>query len=89
MFTYFCYHYLFLLCFKCCRLTESCALLNLSKGSALLLRETLQALEGATGVEDIRGKALAEIGVNNFTPKMALNILNRRIDITVNRMIID
>lgn len=63
--------------------------MNISKGSALLLRETLQALEGATGVEDIRGKALAEIGVNNFAPKMALNILNRRTDITVNRMVVD
>lgn len=71
------------------RLIETCVLLNISKGSALLLRETLQALEGATGVEDIRGKALAEIGVNNFTPKLALNILNRRTDITVNRMVID
>ncbi|CAG9767432.1 unnamed protein product [Ceutorhynchus assimilis] len=68
------------------QLIESCTLLNLSKGSALLLRETLLALEGATGVEDTRGKTLKEIGVSNFSPKMAVEILNRRTDITVNRL---
>ncbi|CAG9859732.1 unnamed protein product [Phyllotreta striolata] len=68
---------------------ESCNLLNLSKGSALLLRETLLALEGATGVEDTRGKVLQEIGVTYFTPKMAVRILNQRADITVNRILID
>lgn len=68
---------------------ESCNLLNLSKGSALLLRETLLALEGATGVEDTRGRALKEVGVSYFTPKMAVRILNQRADITVNRILID
>ncbi|XP_017786912.1 PREDICTED: RAD50-interacting protein 1 isoform X2 [Nicrophorus vespilloides] len=68
---------------------ESCELLNISKGSALLLRETLLALEGATGVEDRRGQALKEVGVTNFTPQMSVDILNRRTDITVNRMVID
>uniref|UniRef100_A0A6P7FPX9 RAD50-interacting protein 1 n=1 Tax=Diabrotica virgifera virgifera TaxID=50390 RepID=A0A6P7FPX9_DIAVI len=68
---------------------ESCNLLNLSKGSALLLRETLLALEGATGIEDTRGKTLKELGVSYFTPKMAVRILNQRADITVNRIIID
>ncbi|KAJ8928351.1 hypothetical protein NQ314_019081 [Rhamnusium bicolor] len=71
------------------QLIESCNLLNVSKGSALLLRETILALEGATGVEDTRGKALKEIGVNNFTPKMAVKILNQRTDITINRISID
>ncbi|KAJ8916099.1 hypothetical protein NQ315_004465 [Exocentrus adspersus] len=68
------------------QLIESCVLLNISKGSALLLRETILALEGATGVEDTRGKALKEIGVSNFTPKMAVKILNQRTDITINRL---
>ncbi|CAG9828087.1 unnamed protein product [Diabrotica balteata] len=68
---------------------ESCNLLNLSKGSALLLRETLLALEGATGIEDTRGKTLKEIGVSYYTPKMAVRILNQRADITVNRIVID
>lgn len=72
-----------------CRIGESCSLLNISKGSALLLRETLLALEGATGVEDTRGRALKEIGVTNFTPLMAVKILNKRTDITTNRMSID
>ncbi|CAH1179774.1 unnamed protein product [Phaedon cochleariae] len=71
------------------QLIESCNLLNVSKGSALLLRETIIALEGATGVEDTRGKALKEIGVDHFTPKMAVRILNQRADITVNRILID
>lgn len=34
------------------RLHDSCILLTLAKGSALLLRETIIGLEGATGVED-------------------------------------
>ncbi|KAI4456248.1 rad50-interacting protein 1 rint-1 [Holotrichia oblita] len=71
------------------QLNESCNLLTISKGSALLLRETLVALEGATGVEDRRGAALKEVGVVNFTPKMAVTILNQRTDITVQRMTID
>ncbi|XP_023018934.2 RAD50-interacting protein 1-like [Leptinotarsa decemlineata] len=71
------------------QIIESCNLLNLSKGSALLLRETILALEGATGVEDTRGKALKEIGVSYFTPKMAVRILNQRTDITINRVSID
>lgn len=73
----------------CFRLIESCILLNVSKGSALLLRETILALEGATGVEDTRGKALKEIGVSHFTPKMAVKILNQRADITINRLSVD
>ncbi|KAL1497613.1 hypothetical protein ABEB36_008543 [Hypothenemus hampei] len=71
------------------RLIESCNLLNLAKGSALLLRETLLALEEATGVEDTREKMLKEIGVNHFSPKMAVKILNQRVDITVNRLNVD
>lgn len=63
--------------------------MNLAKGSALLLRETLLALEDATGVEDTRGKMLHEIGVNHFSPVMAVKILNQRADITVNRLNID
>lgn len=68
---------------------EACNLLNISKGSALLLRETLLALEGATGVEDTRGRALKEVGVTNFSPKIAINILNQRTDITINRIVFD
>ncbi|KAL3270463.1 hypothetical protein HHI36_021010 [Cryptolaemus montrouzieri] len=71
------------------QLTESINLLNLSKGSAILLRETLLQLEGATGVEDTRGKMLEDVGVVNFTPKMAVTILNHRTDITVDRLVFD
>uniref|UniRef100_A0AAR5NYY9 RAD50-interacting protein 1 n=1 Tax=Dendroctonus ponderosae TaxID=77166 RepID=A0AAR5NYY9_DENPD len=71
------------------QLSESYVLLNLAKGSALLLRETLLALDGTTGVEDTRGKMLKEIGVNNFSPKMAIKILNQRVDITINRVNVD
>ncbi|EFA07987.1 RINT1-like protein [Tribolium castaneum] len=71
------------------QLIEACNLLNITKGSALLLRETLLALEGATGIEDSRGRALKEVGVVSFTPKMAVKILNQRTDITVNRMDVD
>lgn len=78
--------YLWLFCFS---LNETCILLTLIKGSALLLRETLVALEGATGVEDIRGRALREMGVTYLTPNMALNILNRRTDINLNMFVID
>lgn len=73
----------------CFRLNESCALLTITKGSALLLKDTMIALEGATGVEDTRPRALKEVGVKNFAPKMALSILNRRADIAVNRLVID
>lgn len=73
----------------CFRTLEAINLLNISKGSALLLRETLIALEGATGVEDTRGKALKEIGVANCTPIMAVKILNQRIDIAPNRLNVD
>ncbi|XP_025836467.1 RINT1-like protein [Agrilus planipennis] len=68
------------------RMEETCSLLNLSKGSALLLRETLIALEGATGVEDQRPQALKEVGVINFPPRKVIEILNRRTDITINRL---
>jgi hypothetical protein len=75
--------------FFCRRLIESCNLLNITKGSALLLRETLLALEGATGVEDTRPQTLRELGVVSFTPKMAVKILNQRTDITINRIDVD
>jgi hypothetical protein len=71
------------------QLIESCNLLNITKGSALLLRETLLALEGATGVEDTRPQTLRELGVLSFTPKMAVKILNQRTDITINRIDVD
>lgn len=64
-------------------------MLNISKGSALLLRETLIALEGATGIEDQRGPALKEVGVQFFDPKMAVTILNHRVDITLNTIVVD
>lgn len=67
-------------------LAEACALLNVSKGTALLLRETLIALEGATGVEDRRKQALREVGVELLEPNVAVSVLNRRTDITVNRI---
>lgn len=71
------------------RVHEAITLLNLAKGSALLLRDTLLALEGASGIEDTRSKTLKEIGVNKFTPKMAVKILNQRMDITPNRLAVD
>lgn len=75
--------------FSIFRVLEAINLLNITKGSALLLRDTLLALEDATGVEDTRGKTLKEIGVNKFTPKMAVKILNQRMDITPNRLAVD
>ncbi|XP_060522596.1 RINT1-like protein [Cylas formicarius] len=71
------------------KLADACTLLTLSRGSALLLRETLVALEGATGVEDIREKTLKEMGVVSFAPKMAVKVLNQRTDITIDRMVVD
>ncbi|KAK9882088.1 hypothetical protein WA026_018934 [Henosepilachna vigintioctopunctata] len=71
------------------QLMSSITLLNLAKGSALLLRDTILQLEGATDAEDTRGKMLQDVGVTNFTPKMAVTILNQRTDITVDRLIID
>lgn len=71
------------------QINAACILLNISKGSALLLRETLIALEGATGVEDRREHTLKELGVVNVPPAKAVEVLNRRTDITTNRLVID
>ncbi|XP_022906211.2 RAD50-interacting protein 1 [Onthophagus taurus] len=70
-------------------LNDTCVLLNLANGSALHLIENLVSLEGATGIEDQRGAALKDVGVISFTPSMALQILNQRADIAVDRLAID
>lgn len=70
----------------CTHLNEACILLNVTQGSALLLKEMLTVLEGATGVEDKRGQALKEIGVCTFGPHESLKVLGQRTDIGVRRV---
>lgn len=70
----------------CTYLSDACILLGLTKGSAILLKDTLVTLEGATGVEDRRGQALKEIGVLVLQPREALYVLNQRNDIRMYQM---
>jgi hypothetical protein len=65
------------------RIKDSCILLNLSKGSALLLRDALRSCltddsEGLQEEEEI----LAEIGVHRLDAKKSIAILNLRTDLT-------
>lgn len=67
------------------KLNESVIVLNLAKGSALLLQETLLALRDATGAEDTRKLTLMEMKIYNLEPKLVLRILSQRTDIEVTR----
>uniref|UniRef100_H2Y4N9 RAD50-interacting protein 1 n=1 Tax=Ciona savignyi TaxID=51511 RepID=H2Y4N9_CIOSA len=67
------------------RVKEGCILLNLSTGSALLLREVLEeSLKNPTLDSNIKPvdpqNALNDIGVNLILPKQALDIIKRRIE---------
>lgn len=62
---------------------DSCILLNLLPGSAVLLRDVLMA-SSKRGNDDENGlvlvQSLQEIGVKNISPEMALRILSSRVD---------
>ena len=62
---------------------ESCILLNLPKGSALLLKDTLKSClmdEGVEGLEE--DNVLSEIGIHRLDAKKSIDILNLRTDLT-------
>ncbi|XP_075161070.1 RAD50 interactor 1 [Haematobia irritans] len=60
------------------RIHDANKLLNVARGTALLLHETLKGEESS--LED-KMKALKELGIVNFTPKTCVEVLERRIDI--------
>jgi hypothetical protein len=65
------------------RIKESCILLNLSKGSALLLRDTLRSCLTDDGVEGLQEEdVLSEIGVHRLDAKKSIAVLNLRTDLT-------
>ncbi|KAF5293605.1 hypothetical protein FQA39_LY03090 [Lamprigera yunnana] len=70
----------------CPYLNDASILLTISKGSAMLLRDTLITLEGATGVEDRRGQALKDVGINVLNPSEALIVLLQRIDLKLHQI---
>jgi hypothetical protein len=62
---------------------ESCILLNLPKGSALLLRDALESFlmdEGVEGLEE--DDILSEIGIHRLDAKKSIDVLNLRTDLT-------
>lgn len=59
------------------RVYDACKLLALSKGSALLLHETLKRDVNSTDCRD----ALKEVGVVHISTSMALEFLERRNDV--------
>lgn len=65
------------------RIKESCILLNLSKGSALLLRDTLRSCLTDDEVEGLQEEeVLSEIGVHRLDAKKSIDVLNLRTDLT-------
>jgi hypothetical protein len=65
------------------RVKESCILLNLSKGSAFLLRDTLRSCLTDGGVEDLQEEdVLSEIGVHRLDAEKAIAVLKLRTDLT-------
>ena len=76
----------FLISCYLCRVKESCILLNLKTGSAILLRELLYQTLHAKQSIDQHSKdpapqvALKDIGVYRLSPKVAEIILNLRTD---------
>ena len=71
------------------RVKEACSLLNMSKGSALLLRETLQEClqsESSHGfskdeTEQSSWDVLAELGLHSIDGQSALTLLRLRTDL--------
>jgi hypothetical protein len=58
-------------------------LLNLSKGSALLLRDTLKSLQTDDGMEGLQEEdVLSEIGVHQLDAERSLAVLKLRTDLT-------
>lgn len=65
------------------QIKESCILLNLSKGSALLLRDTLRSCLIDDGVEGLQEEeVLSEIGIHRLDAKKSIAVLNLRTDLT-------
>ncbi|XP_068082045.1 RAD50-interacting protein 1 isoform X2 [Anabrus simplex] len=64
---------------------EACLLLNLPKGSALLLRETLKLSLDEEGAEEgpQGSEVLADVGVHNLAPDQVIDILNLRTDLII------
>jgi hypothetical protein len=66
-----------------CRVKDSCILLNLSKGSALLLRDTLRSCLKDNGLEGPQEEdVLSDIGVHRLDAEKALAVLKLRTDLT-------
>jgi hypothetical protein len=62
---------------------ESCLLLNLPKGSALLLRDSLKSCLMDDGVEGLQeDDVLSELGVHQLDARKSIDILNLRTDLT-------
>jgi hypothetical protein len=61
---------------------ESCMLLNLPKGSALLLRDTLKSCLMDEGVGGLEEDVLSEIGIHRLDAKKSIDVLNLRTDLT-------
>ncbi|XP_076818312.1 RAD50-interacting protein 1-like isoform X2 [Clavelina lepadiformis] len=71
------------------RLKETCHLLNLHLGNALLLEEVFEEMRNQSDDYDVKTRSdpvavLAEMGIHLLTPSNARNILNRRVDWTSN-----
>ncbi|KAK7791157.1 hypothetical protein R5R35_013325 [Gryllus longicercus] len=64
---------------------EACLLLNLPKGTALLLRETLKLSQKEDAADDgpQAAEVLADVGVHTLSPDKAIDILNLRTDLTI------
>lgn len=71
------------------RIKESCTLLGLLRGSAILLQEALLDLTSVVGGDllgdDCAHRALAEISVRHLTVEDALRVLNQRTDLNLNQ----
>ena len=57
-------------------------LLNLPKGSALLLRDTLKSCLMDEGVGGLEEDVLSEIGIHRLDAKKSIDVLNLRTDLT-------
>lgn len=63
------------------RVKESCLLLNLPKGVALLLLETLNEFQFNEDHQDNIAEALSDVGVQRLTADKAISVLCLRTDI--------
>ena len=69
--------------FSLSRVKESCILLNLPKGSALLLRDTLRSCLTDGGVEGVQEEdVLTEIGVHRLDAEKCIAVLSLRTDLS-------